>query len=100
MAIDADGVLSLSGMLRLRLTEAEAARLAVDMSAVLEYVGLLDELDVEDVDPMGAGVNEYAGLRGDEPRGSLSLADLAAMGGGQFNIQASAFDVQGVFSET
>lgn len=58
MAIDADGVLSLSGMLRLRLTEAEAARLAVDMSAVLEYVGLLDELDVEDVDPMGAGVNE------------------------------------------
>lgn len=99
MRIDAAEAIRLSEMLRIKLTAAEAERLAGDMSSVLDYVGLLDELDVEGVDPMGVGMNEFAVLRDDEPEESLSEADLEMLGGGAFDPGLAAFTVQAVFGE-
>ncbi len=99
MRIDVEEALRLSEMLRIKLSSAEAAMLAEDMSSVLDYVGLLDELDVENLDPMGAGVNEYALLRDDEPDDTLEYGDLEMLGGGAFDPGLAAFTVQAVFSE-
>ncbi len=97
MLIDAKEALRLSEMLRISLTSTEADRLADDMSSVLDYVGLLDELNVENVDPMGVGVNEYAELRDDEPWQSFEYEDLEMLGGGAFDPELAAFTVQAVF---
>ena len=99
MQINADEAVRLAEMLRISLSDEEAARFAGDMSSVLGYMSVLDRLDLEGVDPMGVGVNEYAGLRDDRPAPSLERADLLAMGGAAFNPAESAFVVQAVFEE-
>lgn len=97
MRIDADEAKRLSDMLRITLSDAEAERLAGDMSSILDYVGVLDRLDIRGVDPMGVGVNEFAALRDDAPAPSLDRSDLTAMGGGAFDPLQDAFTVQAVF---
>ena len=84
--IDASEALRLSEMLRIKLSVAEAERLAEDMSSVLDYVGVLDGLDVAEVDPMGAGVNEFAPLRDDVPGDSLDQSDFEMFAGGAYDL--------------
>ena len=97
MLIDAKETLALAEMLRIKLSEADAARLSNDMSSVLDYVRLLDELDVADVDPMGVGLGGYAELSDDVPGPSLPVEDLETLSGGSFDPQLEQFVTKPIF---
>ncbi|MDR0361468.1 MAG: hypothetical protein LBJ46_02095 [Planctomycetota bacterium] len=99
MGISATEALRLSEMLRISLSQAESERIADDVTSIIDYVGLLDELDVSAVDPMGTAILDNAPLRDDVPASSLDYADLKAMGGGAFDPELAAFLVQGVFAD-
>lgn len=97
MLIDAEETMALAEMLRIRLSRQDAERLSGDMSSVLDYVRLLDQLDVSGVDPMGVGTGGFAPLREDIPAESLSVTDLEALSGGSFDAQAEAFVTKPIF---
>lgn len=98
MLIDAKETMALAEMLRIRLTPEDAQRLSGDMSSVLDYVRLLDELDVSDLDPMGVGLGGYAELREDTPGESLPQEDLETLSGGSYDPQLEAFVTKPIFS--
>ena len=78
MPITRDEVLHVAKLARLELTDEEVERLTVELGAILEAVGKVAELDLEDVPPTShplAVVNAWAE---DEPRPSLSLDDAFA----------------------
>ncbi len=98
MHIDAKETLALADMLRIKLSEADALRLSEDMSSVLDYVRLLDELDVSGVDPMGLGAAGYAPLREDRVGECLSPGELESLSGGAFDPQLGAFVTKAIFA--
>lgn len=98
MLIDAKETMALAEMLRIRLSENDAERLSGDMSSILDYVRLLDELDVSGVDPMGVGLGGYAELRDDVPAASLPIEELESMSGGAFDPQLEAFVTKPIFA--
>lgn len=98
MLIDPKETQALADMLRIGISEDEAKRFAADMSSVLDYVRLLDELDVSGVDPMGVGAGGYAYLREDVPGESLSPEDLESLSGGSFDPQLGMFVTKPIFS--
>ena len=52
MALSRDEVRRIAALARLRLSEEEESRLAGELSAILDYVRQLEELDVSGVLPM------------------------------------------------
>ena len=52
MALSPEEVRRIATLARLRLLPPEEARLAAELSAILDYVRLLEELDVSGVEPM------------------------------------------------
>lgn len=98
MLIDPKETRALAEMLRIDISDEDAQRLAGDMSSVLDYVRLLDELDVTGVDPMGVGSAGYAPLREDVPGPSLPVEDLETLSGGAFDPQLGAFVTKPIFS--
>ncbi len=98
MLIDAKETQALADMLRINIVPDDAARLAEDMSSVLDYVRLLDEVDVSGVDPMEVGIGGYAELREDVPGESLPVEALEAMSGGAFDSQTEMFVTKPIFS--
>lgn len=98
MLLDAKETLRLAEMLRLNLSESEAERFSHDMSSILDYARLLNDLDVADVDPMGVGLCGYAPLREDAPQPSLACADIQSFSGGAFNAQLGAFVIKPIFT--
>ena len=78
MAISREDVLHVAALARLDLTDDEITRLEEQLSAILEAVGKVSELDLTDVPPTShplAVVNVFAA---DEPRPSLPLDDVFA----------------------
>lgn len=57
MSIDIETVKKIAGLSRLKIPQAEQQKVASDLSAILDWVGQLDELDVEGVEPL-ANVND------------------------------------------
>jgi aspartyl-tRNA(Asn)/glutamyl-tRNA(Gln) amidotransferase subunit C len=78
MAITRDDVLHVAALARLDLTEDEIARLELQLSAILEAVGKVSELDLADVPPTSHPLAVVNVLRPDEPRPSLPLEDVFA----------------------
>ncbi len=69
--IDRDEVLHVARLARLRLAEDEIEPMARELSAVLDHVAKIGELDLDGV-PVTTHVAEVTGrLRADEPRESL-----------------------------
>ena len=56
---------------RLKLSDEELARFSGQLGKILEYVGVLDEVDVSNVQPMAHAVEQSNVLRDDEVRESL-----------------------------
>ncbi len=86
--IDRDEVLHVAGLARLRLSEEEIEPMARELSAVLDHIAKIAELDLDDV-PATTHVAEVTGrLRADEPRKSLPrevvLAQAPAVSGEGF----------------
>jgi aspartyl-tRNA(Asn)/glutamyl-tRNA(Gln) amidotransferase subunit C len=69
--IDRDEVLHVARLARLRLDEEEVDRMAGELSAVLDHIARIGELDLDDVPPTTHVVDVTGRLRADEPRTSL-----------------------------
>jgi aspartyl-tRNA(Asn)/glutamyl-tRNA(Gln) amidotransferase subunit C len=78
MAISRDEVLHVARLARLALTDDELERLGRELNAILEAVGKVSELDLDEVEPTShplALVNVWAE---DGPRPSLPLEEALA----------------------
>jgi aspartyl-tRNA(Asn)/glutamyl-tRNA(Gln) amidotransferase subunit C len=78
MAISRDEVLHVARLARLALTDEEVDRLGAQLSAILEAVGKVSELDLEDVEPTAHPLDVVNVWAEDEPRDSLSTDDALA----------------------
>ena len=78
MAISREEVLHVAKLARLELSEAEVARFQEQLSAILDAVGTVRELDLSDVSPTShplAVANVWAD---DEPHESLAIEEALA----------------------
>ncbi|MFI5010103.1 MAG: Asp-tRNA(Asn)/Glu-tRNA(Gln) amidotransferase subunit GatC [Solirubrobacterales bacterium] len=86
--IDRDEVLHVARLARLRLDEDELESMAGELSAVLDHIAKIGELDLEGVPPTSHVVEISGALRPDSPRPSLprevALAQAPAVSGEGF----------------
>jgi aspartyl-tRNA(Asn)/glutamyl-tRNA(Gln) amidotransferase subunit C len=68
--IEREQVLHVAKLARLRLADAEVERMAGELSGILDHVGRIGELDLDDVEPTSHVVDLENVLRADEPRPS------------------------------
>ena len=78
MAITSDEVLHVARLARLALTEEEVERLGAQLSAILEAVGKVAELDLEGVEPTAHPLEVVNVWAEDSPRPSLPIEDALA----------------------
>jgi aspartyl-tRNA(Asn)/glutamyl-tRNA(Gln) amidotransferase subunit C len=71
-----DQVRHIARLARLRLNEAAIERYQHELSSVLEYVAILREVDVENVDPMSHPLDLHSRMDRDEPAAALSREAL------------------------
>jgi aspartyl-tRNA(Asn)/glutamyl-tRNA(Gln) amidotransferase subunit C len=88
--IDRDEVLHVARLARLKLREDEIEPLARELSAILDHVAHIGELDLEGVAPTTAVVEVTGALRADEPCESLprevALSQAPAVSGTGFSV--------------
>jgi aspartyl-tRNA(Asn)/glutamyl-tRNA(Gln) amidotransferase subunit C len=86
--IDREEVLHVARLARLSLSEGEVAAIAGELSAILDHIAKIGELDLSDVPPTSHVVEVTGGLRPDEPRPclprELALAQAPAVSGEGF----------------
>ena len=75
MAISRDEVLHVARLARLALTDDEVARFQEQLSAILEAVGKVSELDLADVEPTAHPLDLVNVFDEDEPRPSLPVEE-------------------------
>jgi aspartyl-tRNA(Asn)/glutamyl-tRNA(Gln) amidotransferase subunit C len=78
MAITREEVLHVAKLARLELTDDEVERLTGELSAILEAVSKVSELDLSDVPPTSHPLELVNGLGEDEPHDSLTLDQVFA----------------------
>ena len=92
MAITRDDVLHVARLARLELAGDEVEQMREQLSAILEAVGKVAELDLEDVEPTAHPLDLVNVLAEDEPRPSLtreqSLANAPDPEDGFFGVPA------------
>ena len=69
--IDRQEVLHVARLARLALSDDDVERMARELSAVLDHIERISELDLADVPPTSHVVDVAGALRDDEPRPSL-----------------------------
>jgi aspartyl-tRNA(Asn)/glutamyl-tRNA(Gln) amidotransferase subunit C len=69
--IDRDEVLHVARLARLARSEQEVERMARELSAVLDHIERISELDLEGVPPTSHVIDVAGALREDEPQPSL-----------------------------
>jgi aspartyl-tRNA(Asn)/glutamyl-tRNA(Gln) amidotransferase subunit C len=69
--LTSDDVAKVATLARLKLTDSEQETLATQLSEVLGYVDILNEVDTENVEPMAHAVELSNIFREDEVRESL-----------------------------
>jgi aspartyl-tRNA(Asn)/glutamyl-tRNA(Gln) amidotransferase subunit C len=86
--IERDEVLHVARLARLALSEEEIEPMSRELSAVLDHIAKIAELDLEDVPPTSHVVEVTGALRPDEPRPCLprevALAEAPATSEGGF----------------
>lgn len=78
MALSKEIVAKVAHLARLELTESEKTQYQEQLSAVLDYVATLDELNLDDVPPTAHAVSRSNVFRDDEVEPSLPLASVLA----------------------
>ena len=68
MKLSKDEVLKIANLARLELSPGEVETYGDQLSAILDYVKTLGELDVKDIEPTAHAVLVPAPFREDEPR--------------------------------
>ena len=88
--IDRDEVLHVARLARLELSEDELEPMARELSAVLDHIATIAQIDLDDVAPTTHVVEISGGLRADEPWDSLprevALAQAPAVGNDGFSV--------------
>lgn len=69
--LDRDQVLHVARLARLELGEQEVARMAEELSKVLDHIEKIRELDLEGVTPTSHVIDVVNALRADDPEPSL-----------------------------
>ncbi|WP_166828878.1 Asp-tRNA(Asn)/Glu-tRNA(Gln) amidotransferase subunit GatC [Thalassoroseus pseudoceratinae] len=70
--LSADDVRKVAVLARLKLSDSQIERFTEQLGDVLQYVRLLDEVDIEGVEPMAHAVEVTNVLRDDVPTPSLN----------------------------
>ena len=78
MTITRDDVLHVARLARLELAGDEVEQMREQLSAILEAVGKVAELDLEDVEPTAHPLDLVNVLAEDEPRPSLTREEALA----------------------
>ena len=78
MAISRDEVLHVARLARLELTEDEVARFTEQLSAILEAVAKVSELELADVEPTAHPLDLVNVWAEDEPRPSIPVEKALA----------------------
>jgi aspartyl-tRNA(Asn)/glutamyl-tRNA(Gln) amidotransferase subunit C len=78
MGISRDEVLHVARLARLELSEAEFERFGEQLSAILDAVSKVQELDLADVPPTSHPLEVVNVWRDDEPRPSLPVEEALA----------------------
>jgi len=78
VAISRDEVLHVARLARLALTDDEIGRLTDELDKILEAVGIVSELDLEEVSPTSHPLDLVNVWDEDVPRDSLPLEDVLA----------------------
>ncbi len=76
--LDREQVLHVARLARLELSEEEVARMAQELSKVLDHIEKIRELDLEGVPPTSHVVDVVNALRADEPEPSLPVEVVLA----------------------
>ncbi len=71
--VDAAEVDRIADLARLDIDQEHKARTAEDLGRIVEYIGQLEELDTEGVEPLHHVLDLRNVLRDDEPRSSLPV---------------------------
>ena len=92
MAISRDDVLHVARLARLELSDEEVVRFQEQLSAILEAVGKVAELDLADVEPTAHPLERVNVWADDEPRPCLTpdeaLANAPERSGNLFRVPA------------
>jgi aspartyl-tRNA(Asn)/glutamyl-tRNA(Gln) amidotransferase subunit C len=94
MSLTLQEIEHIARLARLELTDEQKALYREQLSAILDYVAKLQELDTAHVPPTAGGSVSQMPLRADEPRPGLSLDQLLANAPQK---QAGQFKVPPVF---
>jgi aspartyl-tRNA(Asn)/glutamyl-tRNA(Gln) amidotransferase subunit C len=78
VSISRDDVLHVARLARLELSDAEVERFGGQLSAILEAVSKVQELDLADVPPTSHPLDVVNAWREDEPRPSIPVEDALA----------------------
>lgn len=78
MTLSLEEIEHIAALARLRLTDDEKARYRVQLSAVLDYVDKLRQVDTAHIEPTATVLPLRTVLRPDEVQPSLTLAELLA----------------------
>jgi aspartyl-tRNA(Asn)/glutamyl-tRNA(Gln) amidotransferase subunit C len=88
--IDREEVLHVARLARLELSDEEVATMAGELSAILDHIAKIGELDLDDVSPTTHVVEVPTALREDVPRPSLprdvALAQAPAVADDGFSV--------------
>jgi aspartyl-tRNA(Asn)/glutamyl-tRNA(Gln) amidotransferase subunit C len=94
MSITREEVLHVARLARLALTDEEVERITDELGAILDAVGIVAELDLEDVLPTSHPLDLVNVWDDDEPRSALELGDAfanaAARDGDYFRVPPTA----------
>jgi len=78
MSLSADDVRKVARLARLELSDAEVETMARQLSAIVDYVGQLQRLDLEGVEPLSHALDVCNVFRADEPAPSLPAGEALA----------------------
>jgi aspartyl-tRNA(Asn)/glutamyl-tRNA(Gln) amidotransferase subunit C len=76
--ITRDDVRKVAALARLELSDAEVARMAVDLGGILDHIAVLAELDTNHINPTSQVLDLHNVLRGDVVQPSLPVEAVLA----------------------
>ncbi len=78
MSISIDQVRWVANLARLQLSDADVAKMTQQLSAILDYVGQLEQVPTDGVEPLAHPLDVKNVFRGDEPAPSLPVDEALA----------------------
>ena len=78
MSLTLDQVQWIADLARLDVSPAEQTQLAADLSAIVDYIGQLQQLDTTGVEPLAHALDLHDVFRDDEPGVSLTVEEALA----------------------